>query len=143
MTVSNNQAAWAAGVYLYEMSLSDSTITGNEAREDAGGVYSVGTNLMENVTITDNTAAGTGGGVYLAGGDLLLTTCEVSGNTATAGGGAHVVSGTSLESDSSDWGDSTDGDDNSPDDVYVDDVATAYASYGSGESFVCDSTGCF
>ena len=144
VTVSANRAFESGGIDAYlDLELTNSTITGNTSLEAGGGVSLVGaTGLFENVSITDNTAGTTGGGLYVDESSVLLTTCDVTGNSAAAGGGVHLLEDSDLESDSSNWGTSTDGDDNDPDDLYVDGVSTAYTDYGSAESFVCDDNGC-
>ena len=69
------------------VTLTDSTISGNTATTGAGGGLSAnGTLVLTNSTISDNTGQGAGGGVW-ANGTAALTNSTISGNTATTGAG--------------------------------------------------------
>ena len=143
VTVTSNSASSAGGAYLYDADVTNSTFSDNEALDFGGGAVFEGTVTLDTSSITGNTAATTGGGVLVdVSSSVLLTTCDVSSNTATAGGGVHLFETATLESDASDWGTSTDGDDNDPDDLYVDAASTAYTDYGASESFTCGDAGC-
>jgi predicted outer membrane repeat protein len=66
--------------------MSDSTISGNHATEDGGGIYGNGTQTITRCTIINNSAS-SGGGVFL-GYDTVLTDCTIAHNSAdTIGGG--------------------------------------------------------
>jgi parallel beta-helix repeat protein len=80
--------------------LRNSTVEGNNAARNGGGIYVEGfdgTLLIQNSTISGNTTAIAGGGVCATiGGDglLLFANATVSGNTAgTAGGGIAIPEG--------------------------------------------------
>ena len=77
------------------VTLTDSTISGNTATTGAGGGLSAnGTLVLTNSTISDNTGQGAGGGVW-ANGTAALTNSTISGNTATTGaGGGLAANGT-------------------------------------------------
>jgi hypothetical protein len=96
-TAKNTANTGGGGVYLragtFNMSGS-ATISGNEAIDGGGGVYSLGDFTMEDGTISGNTAS-VGGGVYSLG-DFTMNNGTISGNEATGGlgvgGGVAVTS---------------------------------------------------
>lgn len=84
----SNHAASGGGIYNEaEMSIANTTISGNTAG-DGGGMVS-GDATMNNVTVRDNTAAGQGGGIDSFG-TLNLSNSTVSSNAATDGGGIYT-----------------------------------------------------
>ncbi len=171
MSISNNTAMYGGGVALEGdgVTLSDSDIFDNVASDQGGGgmVWSYATNaVLEGLTIDSNSAS-EGGGLYfelatgislsecditnntgeLEGGGILVETGSVSfdggsvtSNVTTDGdaGGAWLTAST-LDSVDTDWGERKT--DNSPVDIYVDDVATSFAFNGRS-SFSCDDTTC-
>jgi hypothetical protein len=89
----------------YELTLTDSTISGNTAGVEGGGVYvglsysfggtdhHSGPHLIENSTIVGNTAGGNGGGVNFCGSPfeadrLTIESSTISGNDAAGTAGA-------------------------------------------------------
>ncbi len=92
--ISNSRADRGGGIHqggTATLSIIDSTIAGNTATLQGGGidhvVYSETLTLM-NSTVSGNTASGRGGGVYNSGGgDVLALNSTVFGNTAAYGGG--------------------------------------------------------
>jgi len=94
-TVTNNSGGRGGGMYFYWCSptISDCTITGNEATYTHGGGIElhVAPTTVINCTIAGNTAAEEGGGIR-GGGSRLLTVvgCTVSGNAAEDGGGVYA-----------------------------------------------------
>jgi hypothetical protein len=146
--VTSNEAVFGGGVALYAAeglsSLDDATISRNSATSGGGGLwlYSYDSLTVSSVDLVGNSAAN-GAGLSNEGGGLVLDTCSLTDNMARAdGGGAYLYDGASLESVTSDWGSASDGDDNSPDDVWINAAELSYDSYGSGESFDCDDSGC-
>jgi uncharacterized repeat protein (TIGR01451 family) len=81
------------------LTLTDSVVTGNNARI-GGGIYSSGTLNLTRSTVSGNTVSQSGGGLYINGATATLTDSTVSGNASLdpagsfAGGGFHISSGT-------------------------------------------------
>jgi hypothetical protein len=71
---------------LYNLTITDSTISGNTAQMGAGGIGNTGVLLLANSTISGNTAQMAAGGIGNAGA-LDLTNSTLSGNRALDGGG--------------------------------------------------------
>ncbi|MBI4716336.1 MAG: right-handed parallel beta-helix repeat-containing protein [Planctomycetes bacterium] len=71
---------------------------------NGGGIYNLGRLTLTDCTITGNEATTSGGGIYTSGGVLTLNHTTVSYNrysgTAQAGGGIYVASGTANLDDS-------------------------------------------
>jgi predicted outer membrane repeat protein len=149
LTVEDNVAsilgggAWVLGASL---DLSTTTLSGNKAAEAGGAIYAGNEQdsgaselTCDAVDVTSN-VADSGAGYYLEGSSLELVGGLITDNTgSTAGGGAYLL-GSTLTSDTSDWSGTSS--DNTPDDIYVENADTAYDSYGTGESFSCDNSGC-
>lgn len=78
---------------------SGTTITGNTAANDGGGIYTSGiATTVTNSTVRGNGASRDGGGIYSIVGNNLpvtITASTVSGNTATGNGGGIAHSGAS------------------------------------------------
>jgi hypothetical protein len=74
-----------------ELTLSSSTISGNDAAEDGGGLFIACkcTAIIENTTIRENKAHEHGGGIRLRG-TLTLDHSTIDHNSALIGGGIHV-----------------------------------------------------
>ena len=86
-----------------DLTVRDSTITGNAASGEGGGirtpVFYSGTVVIERTTISGNTTGGFGSGLYVRGGDLQLTNSTVSGNTgsvAVAAEGSGAIVGSTI-----------------------------------------------
>ena len=97
-TISGNTAKYGGGVYVTgsdcTFTLEGSTVLGNTATSNGGGVYIDGTTfIMNDGTITGNTATN-GGGVYMSGGKSTMNGGTISGNMAWNGGGVYVKYGT-------------------------------------------------
>lgn len=102
--ITDNYAAFAGGViisdysegYVYSSAtFTNSTISGNEASANGGGLYVqvYAETTLTDSTVSGNTAAGSVGGIVAFRSDVALTNSTVSGNTTpgTAGGIASVV----------------------------------------------------
>ncbi|NLE37833.1 MAG: cadherin-like domain-containing protein, partial [Pirellulaceae bacterium] len=91
-TVSGNSATQqGGGIYVNGGTLTvvNSTISGNSAAQYGGGVYSYGSSAMasiSNSTISGNTAVSYAGGIFNSG-VLTVTASTISHNSATAGSG--------------------------------------------------------
>lgn len=96
-TLSGNQAARGGGMYVgsysstffqarAKVTLSESTISGNGALGDGGGVWIdadaqiVHSTLTANTSDTNHLNGGTGGGLFITGGDVHLDQTIVAGN---------------------------------------------------------------
>jgi hypothetical protein len=104
-TISNNMAAAGGGIYVGslvegltsrgELIVSRSSIQGNSATKDGGGVFaSIGLVDIEQSTLSGNFAGGDGGGMHSGGvypsgtkGSVTLRQSTVSGNSAAGNGG--------------------------------------------------------
>jgi len=74
------------------LSLSNSTVSGNSANRDGGGIFNLGTLSVSNSTVSDNTTATegiySGGGIY-NNAAFSLVNSTVSNNSASFGGGIY------------------------------------------------------
>ena len=141
-TISSNSASdYGGGVFVYASTkgtLEDTELSSNLADYGAGLMAYGTTVALTSTALLDNRATYAGGGLYVYDSAAALSTCDVEGNRAgEVGGGASLEDG-SLTSIASDWGVSTS--DNSPDDVFVWDISTAYSSYGGAASFSCPTS---
>ena len=69
-----------------ELTLVDTTINGNTASSNGGGIANDGgTATVTDGDISGNAASSNGGGIYNAGGTLTITNSSISDNTATGG----------------------------------------------------------
>ncbi len=126
----------------------DSTVSGNTAGDDGGGIYAsiYGTTAggtdgaqLTNVTVSGNRAEGSGGGIYQYVGDVSLESSTVTDNTAVTvaldnfehGGG---VAGSIFFVNSIVFGNS----DLNP----VDPQDDCSGASSSGNSVIGDGTGC-
>ena len=84
-TISANTALWGGGIYSNGASdrVEKSTIANNFAGSGGGGVFA-GELTMTNTTVSGNSTSGMGGGIY---GAVVLTNSTVAENTATDEGG--------------------------------------------------------
>jgi parallel beta-helix repeat protein len=80
------------------ITLTDCSITGNNAKSYGGGIFVVGggATTLTNCIVSGNTSANEGGGLTLIGGSAMLTGCTISGNTAPYGGGGLYADNESL-----------------------------------------------
>jgi len=98
-TVSDNSSSGyrpdglGGGIYseFGAVALTNSTVTGNWARYDGGGIYggSSGLVMLTNTTVSDNKAL-RGAGIYNDGIMVTLTNSTVSGNSISESGGGHT-----------------------------------------------------
>jgi len=99
--VHRNTAQDGAGVYAYDAvtNLNSSTVSGNTATADGGGIYNDGEvpaygNLnLTSSTVSSNNAGADGGGIYNTQGTVDATSSPVEHNTAGAGGGIYDGAG--------------------------------------------------
>ena len=71
-----------------EATVTGSTVSGNTASDDGGGLYNFGTATISGSTISSNMASDNGGGLYSRG-TATISGSTVSGNTAGLGGGLY------------------------------------------------------
>jgi len=101
-TISGNSAANFGGIYTptgVGMTITDSTLSGNWASGQFGGVYCNGALTITNSTISGNLAKGAGSAVggVLSMGALTVTNSTISGNSAiSSAGGLRSESGGSI-----------------------------------------------
>jgi CSLREA domain-containing protein len=89
-TVDTNSAQFGGGVSASNLTVTDSTISGNGATNSGGGIRASGQLVVNGTTTVTGNNAPTGGGIaYAAGtGPLAISgNVTVSNNTATTGGG--------------------------------------------------------
>ncbi|HYG98895.1 MAG TPA: MBG domain-containing protein [Terriglobales bacterium] len=109
-TVKSNTANAAAGGFWNggQLAVVNSTITGNSARGDGGGILnSAGSTLIvSNVTVVNNFTNGSGGGIANQGVGAIIVNSIVAANAGTAGsdvggsytdGGGNVVGSADLK----------------------------------------------
>lgn len=72
---------------LSDLTLNESTVTGNTASYVGGGIYSRGTLNLINSNVSNNHASFFGGGIYDFSDSVNATDSTISGNTAVVGGG--------------------------------------------------------
>jgi CSLREA domain-containing protein len=90
-TFSNNQSTLGGAIQSFgNLTMENSTVSGNSGSAGTGGIINVGTMNLNNVTITNNTSdeatSGRAGGISGNGGTLNLRNTIVAGNLNTAGG---------------------------------------------------------
>jgi hypothetical protein len=89
-TLSNNGASYGGAIYNGAggtLNLFDSTLSGNTASQEGGGIYNAGTVMANNDALMNNTA-NYGAGISSYGNLEMLTNCYFYHNTAVYGGGA-------------------------------------------------------
>ena len=96
---SNTADGTGGGIYTQEGILSDTllltrtTVSGNEAFENGGGIANIGDHVeLNESTVSDNTAGSFGGGIFTSGilfRTLIVERSTISGNQALAGGGVY------------------------------------------------------
>lgn len=148
LDVVGNSASEGGGIYVAgaDVVLSNSTVQDNHATyDDGGGLYAVGGSVeLDASLVRENSAVGEGGGLFSYSTDVV---CDGSGadagfieNTATEGGGIYIADPYYSSSSfvACDFGTSSVGDDNEPDDIYG-----SYAlRIGDGQSFSCTGKTC-
>ncbi|MGH7801374.1 MAG: autotransporter domain-containing protein [Thermodesulfobacteriota bacterium] len=81
------------------VNITNSTISGNTADNDGGGIFNSGNMTITNSTINNNEAVESGGGIENADGTITITNSTISDNTAGVEGGGinnNVQEGTSI-----------------------------------------------
>jgi hypothetical protein len=97
-TISNNTAAYGGGVATGSsaITISQSSVTGNYAGRNGGGVYSHTDNYNAQTitasTVSGNSAGNYGGGVFMEHGPASFSNSTFANNSANRGGGLHVHS---------------------------------------------------
>lgn len=93
------------GVNADDATLSNSTISGNLALGNGGGLYLSGSSSLHNVTIFGNTSGvDRGGGLYQRSGDLVVANtllAENAGNDCFRSAGTPLANGNNLDTDGS------------------------------------------
>ncbi|CAN5610646.1 hypothetical protein BH11PLA2_BH11PLA2_47110 [soil metagenome] len=112
-TFSNNRAGTGGAMQFFNgaPTIENSTITGNVATANGGGISITGTNdgsntqrlSISNTTITSNSAATNGGGIYRANSltthPLVLSSTIVAGNSCTASPDIHSTTAVTISGD--------------------------------------------
>ncbi|MEW5802479.1 MAG: right-handed parallel beta-helix repeat-containing protein [bacterium] len=92
-TLSDNEAIWGGGIYLFNSSppLMHITISHNNALMYGGGIYCVNSEPdMRDIILTGNKSSQMGGGIYIADANCpTLTNITISNNSAPIGGGLY------------------------------------------------------
>jgi hypothetical protein len=89
-TVSGSSSDWGGGVFnrgVREPTITESTVSGNSAGFDGGGVLNFETLTLIDSTVADNVAGQSGGGIANEAGTLDLSNTTLSGNAAASAGG--------------------------------------------------------
>ena len=102
-TIAENQASLRGGGIVHvgfygSLSVRDSTLSGNAAR-DGGGIHSAyslpnsqSSTTIINSTLSGNTATAQGGGLYSSKGNMVVESSTITANTAPSGRGGGVAS---------------------------------------------------
>ena len=141
-----NTSDWiGGGVFAIQSTaqLTDCALEGNEAEYGGGMFAQTATIDATGLSLVSNAAANDGGGAYINQDSALsLEDAEVLGNDAKGVGGGVFMQQADLTSTATDWGESDAGEDNSPDDVYVDgeEAEAAYSAYGAAADFSCSTS---
>jgi parallel beta-helix repeat protein len=105
-TIVGNVAATDGGGIVFEdgpLTIVDSTIAGNTAGDDAGGIWLDDTDgTISDTTISGNTAGDDGGGIYLYETLMTISNSTLSGNSAAWGGAVYLAT-----NDNDDYGSAT------------------------------------
>jgi hypothetical protein len=84
ITITNGKASEGGGIYSSgNLTVTNSTITGNSAYSNGGGIYSFGNLTVTNSTITGNSAYSNGGGIYNSS-NLTIINSTIKGNTISS-----------------------------------------------------------
>ena len=134
ITISDNEAVYRGGGIYNSSSMSSLTnviISNNAASTLGGGIYSINSNpILSKVTINNNSANGNGGGVYLNSSDPILNKVIFIGNTAVNGGGMFCNDSELYLVNDISWN-------NIPQEIYIDDsysnVFIAHSNIQGGE----------
>jgi hypothetical protein len=105
-TLSGNNALYGGGIFTEfgTNTLSNNTLSGNAVTTRGGGIYTyVGKNTLSNNTLSGNAATATGGGIYTRGSTNTMINNTLSGNQAGSGGGIYTRDGTNTLSNNIFW----------------------------------------
>jgi len=93
--VSRNEAYQGGGIYANNVAVNSSTISGNVARWDGGGVYSDTDSItLTNSTVSGNTAQRLGGGICgIYGSSSIINTTITENHAGGFGGGLYMERG--------------------------------------------------
>ena len=97
--IEDNSGTRGAGVFNAPgatLTMSNTTLSGNDSDAEGGGLYSDGNVTLRNVTVAENSSGTNGGGIYAAGGTLDIANSIVADNSA--GGSGPDVQGTIANS---------------------------------------------
>ncbi|MGJ8640238.1 MAG: choice-of-anchor Q domain-containing protein [Opitutaceae bacterium] len=98
ITASEDQGA---GIFNQgDLTVLNSTISGNQAAQYGGGLGNIGTLTLENCTVAENVAWAAGGGINNRNGTLNLISTSVADNSSLSFGGGIWSSGTVSVTDS-------------------------------------------
>jgi hypothetical protein len=120
LTIKNGSSDFGGGIFNHgNLTVNDSTISGNSASEIGGGIVNRGTVMntatltVTNSTISGNSASEIGGGIVNSSlGTLRVSNSTISGNSASVagggivndGGGTLTVSNSTISGNSADFG---------------------------------------
>ena len=139
-------------IYAYNSDLTFETCAFNDntSGDDGGAIYLYNGTLDFTDTVFDGNTAGDNGGAISSWGGTITCTETTSGTSgvinSTANGsyrpaGVRLTASSTMDSVGCDWGTSSGGDDNSPDDISI--TSYSYGSYGNNETFSCGTSGCY
>ncbi len=97
LTVTGGSGFNGAGIFNQgSLTISNSTISGNNTPTLGGGIVTSNSLMINNSTITNNSAGGNGGGIYIVGGTVTITDSTISGNSSTTGDGGGITNNGTL-----------------------------------------------
>ncbi|MBX6314393.1 MAG: hypothetical protein IRY99_15990 [Isosphaeraceae bacterium] len=107
MRINGNSARNGGGLYnnsLRIVTISASTISGNSANQDGGGIYNAGLLALADTVLLENTTGQDGGGIFndrtgglaLAGGTIRLNAANRGGGIANRAGGVLAIIATDI-----------------------------------------------
>lgn len=88
-----NAAPLGGGVAAIRLTATASTVAGNEATTNGGGIWADQVADLTNSTVTDNVAFGGGGGIAVVNSSVRLLHATVAGNAAPQGANVQLQSG--------------------------------------------------
>ena len=97
VTITGGTATTGAGIHNEgNLTLTNSTVTGNIAESAGGGIFSTGILIVQNSLISNNMAGLEGGGIYSSDGTVNISDSTITGNSAGQLGGGIFNTVTSL-----------------------------------------------
>jgi len=82
------------------LTLNNAVVTGGNAINDGGGIYSTGTLTLNSCTVRGNMAGNQGGGIDNIDGTLVLNNSTITANSTQFGGGIHSYNSTTTVNNS-------------------------------------------